>query len=166
MNKIETHLSQKDYIKVNFYFTYRKISIKLFTGIGAFVLFISIVNIIIDRYPSFPTGELIFGIVFVFGIPLLTYLSAKRNYKTNARISEKITYSFDPEMIKVNGESFNSEMTWNKMFKVTESKDWMLLWQNRQVANIIPKRDLNIEQLNELRSIISSIPGLKSKMKK
>ena len=85
---------------------------------------------------------------------MLTYFGAKKNYKTNQRITENIEYQFGEDNLIVKGESFNSQLTWNKIYKVTQTKNLVLIWQNRQVANAIPKRDIWEGQIEELKIIL------------
>lgn len=166
MVNIEIQLSLEDYINVNMHITFRKIIIKVFTGIGILFLLIALFNLTTwlttDLNPNFPLGEFILGFIFTFGLPLFVYWNSRLNYKSNARIRERITYSFTEDLLEIKGESFNTQMTWEKMFKVTESKDLILLWQNRQLANVIPKKYLNSEQLKELKALILKIPNLRT----
>jgi hypothetical protein len=100
------------------------------------------------------------------GLRVTVYMNAKSSYKSDGRISETITYEFDEEKIQVIGESFNSKLTWNKIYSVTENKDWVLIWQNRQIANVVPKRDFKDGELRTFKSIIKLQSGLKNKLKK
>ena len=88
-------------------------------------------------------------------MPLMTYYAARKNYRTNKRISETIEYQFDKDSLIIKGESFNSQLTWDKFYKVTQTKNWILIWQNRQVANPIPKRDIWEGQLADLKLILN-----------
>ncbi|MCB0515263.1 MAG: YcxB family protein [Chitinophagales bacterium] len=166
MDKIilTTKLSLKDYIKVSYHLTYRKLAIKFITGIGLFIL----VSIIFSysSLTQFPWIQLIFGLYFTVVIAILVYFYAIRNYKSNRRISETINYEFDSENIQITGESFSSKLTWNKIYSVTENKDWILIWQSRQIANIVPKRDFKEGELQAFKDIVKSQSGLKNKLKK
>lgn len=87
-------------------------------------------------------------------MPLLTYFGAKRNFTANKRISETIEYHFDNDYLSMKGESFNSQLTWDKIYKVTQTKNWLLIWQNSQIANPIPKRDIWEGQISDLKEIL------------
>ncbi|MGV8828214.1 MAG: YcxB family protein [Breznakibacter sp.] len=62
-------------------------------------------------------------------------------------------YEITEELIIVTGESFNSQMTWEKTYKVLELKEWFLFYQNKLVANVVPKEFIG-NQTHELREII------------
>ena len=134
------------------------------TGIGLFMLLI--ITFSFNDFTSFPWFQLIFGLFLTVGLPVQVYFAAKRNYKSTGRISETIAYEFDKEHIQLTGESFNSKLTWDKIYSVTENKDWVLIWQNRQIANVVPKRDFKDGQLQAFKDIVKLQSGLKNKLKK
>lgn len=118
-----------------------------------------------NSFTEFPWFQLVFGLFMTIGLPIQVYFTAKRNYKSNGRINETINYDFDSENIQLTGESFNSKLTWDKVYSVTENKDWILIWQNRQVANVVPKRDFKDGELKTFKDFVKSHSGLKNKLK-
>jgi hypothetical protein len=137
---------------------------KFMAGFGLLILlFIAFTYKNLEDFPWF----ILFVSLFVtVGQPVQLYFTAKRNYNSNWRISETIVYEFDNESIQLTGESFNSKLSWNKIFKVTENNDWILIWQNRQVANVVPKRDFKNEDLRIFKDIVNAQAGLINKLKK
>jgi len=166
MDKIilTTKLSIDDYIKVSYYLFYRKPTFKIMAGIGLFMLLMTIISL--KTSSEFPWFLLIYGLFLILVLPVQIYLAAKKNYESNGRIRETINYEFDKENIQIIGESFNSTLTWEKIYGVTENKVWILIWQNRQVANAIPKRDFKNEDLQTFKNIVYSHTGLKNKLRK
>ncbi|MEA5402502.1 YcxB family protein [Arcicella sp. DC2W] len=148
-----TKLSIEDYIKINYHLFYRKLTVKVMTGVGVFML-ISLLYAF-HSFNEFPWFQLVFGLFLTIGQPISVYFSAKKNYKTNARIGERISYEFDNENVLVTGESFEAKFSWDKIYSVTENKDWILIWQNKQVANVVPKRDFKEGELQALKNIVS-----------
>jgi hypothetical protein len=49
--------------------------------------------------------------------------------------------------MKLTGETFNTEMKWDKTYKIEELKNWFLIYQSKKTANIIPKINLTVEQI-------------------
>jgi hypothetical protein len=94
-------------------------------------------------------------IIFVIYITFI-YFSLKRAYSNNQRTGESIEYSFDPDNLVMKGESFKSELSWNKIYKVTKTKNWLLIWQTRQGANAIHKKDITDSELDKLKSILTN----------
>jgi hypothetical protein len=102
-------------------------------------------------------------ILFVF-IIIRTYFSVKKVFYSNKQIQESIVYAFTNENIQIKGETFDGEFTWNTVYKVKENKDWLLIYQNAQVMNMVPKKYFMKDQILELRSIIKN-KGVKAKLR-
>jgi hypothetical protein len=150
---IKSKLTEKDFINVNFVLLYSKTSMKIFTGIIAIFLFVSVLAAIL--IPKVSYSQAITPLVMLSVLPLLTYFTAKKNYVANKRMSEIIEYQFDKDNLFMKGESFHSQLTWDKVYKVTQTKNWLLIWQNRQIANPVPKRDVWEGQIEDLKIILN-----------
>ena len=74
-------------------------------------------------------------------------------------------YEFNDETITTTGESFSAKLTWDKIYSVTENKDWVLIWQNQQVANVLPKRDFLNEDLKTFKEIVKRQKSFKNKLR-
>ena len=103
------------------------------------------------------------GTLFLFFIPISVYYSARKNYFTHSRLQENITYEITDEEITIKGDSFNTNMTWDKTHKVLELRSWLLIYENKMLANIIPKSSIN--NIEELRQIIRK-QNIKQKIKR
>jgi len=163
MINVTTKLTVDDYIKVNYHMVYRKWAIKGMVGFGIFFVLLSLFTLVSGDFSWF---LLIFGLFLTVGLRTQVYFAAKRTYKTDGRISENLEYLFDNKEITITGESFNSRLTWDKIYSVTENKDWVLIWINRQIANVVPKRDFKNGELQAFKAIVGSQTGLKNKLSK
>ncbi|MEI9957623.1 MAG: YcxB family protein [Ferruginibacter sp.] len=105
--------------------------------------------------PKVSYSQVIVPIVMLSVTPLLTYFTAKKNYNSNQRISEAIEYQFEKDNLIIKGESFNSQLSWDKIYKVTQTKNWILIWQNSQIANPILKRDIWEGEIESLKVILN-----------
>jgi hypothetical protein len=128
------------------------------------ILHISGLYMATDSQP--PYFPLLLGMVIVFFVPLMIYRSSIRNFRTNQRLHEKINYQFDLEKMSVSGDSFHSEMSWEKTHRILEIKHWILIYQDQQVANIIPKDAFDGEQRSRFKQMLREIPNLNIKLKK
>ena len=150
---IKTQLSEKEYINVSFVLLYKKPYIKIIYGALIFCILLSTFGSSIlgrNLYSDLLTPMIILAIY-----PAFTYLAAKRNYATNTRIKENIEYKFEKDYLVIEGESFKSQLRWDKIYKVTQTKNWVLIWQNRQIANVIPKADIWEGERAELKIILT-----------
>ena len=151
---IKTKLTETDFINVSFVLLYDKLSTKILTGIGVLLLVFNVSAMIYEKQSSL--SQLLSPAILLVFLPLVTYFTAKRNYAANKRISENIEYIFGEESLDIKGESFNTQLTWDKIYKVTQSTNWILIWHTSQSANPLPKRDVWDEQRELLKNILDS----------
>jgi hypothetical protein len=153
---IRTKLSKEDFIRVNFVLLYSRFFVKIITALSIIYFVVSLLALFFDS-TNFNIGRLIGPVLFAAALPLITYLSARRNYASAPRISETIEYEFDKNNLLVKGESFSSQLSWNKIYKVSKLKNWILIWQNSQVANAIPRRDIWEGDIMKLKEILDML---------
>jgi len=166
--KIDSKLDFKRYVKLLYYLSYKKSAFIFLTFIGLIMLIFSIFYFIglfkhADRPPY---TQLFVGMVFTFMIPISIYIQAKRTFSSNSRLKELISYTFTHDKIFIDGESFKSEMTWDKLYKIQELKNWILIYTNKVVAHVIPKDSFDDIQLLKFREIVSNLKTVKIKIKK
>lgn len=130
------------------------------TGIGILAVVVSLITWVSNGFTELDIAQFVGGLTISCVLPIITYISAKRNFESNQRMTEPISYEFDATNIHIKGESFNSTLTWAKIHKVTETKDFVLIWQNKIVANAIPKRDFTDENLQAFKQLVRMINGL------
>ncbi|MCJ8153174.1 YcxB family protein [Chryseobacterium sp. SSA4.19] len=80
----------------------------------------------------------------------------KKAFLSNKNIQEMIIYTFTDQKIRTEGETFDADFTWMRLYKVKENKDWFLIYQSVQVMNMVPKKNLTQDQILELRNIIKT----------
>jgi hypothetical protein len=117
---IKTKLTEKDFINVNFVLFYKKIAIRIITVMISLSFILSTVFSFI-KGNSFESTQILWVILFLGIVPLMTYFNAKKNYSSNKRISEEIEYRFEENYLDIHGESFNSQYTWDKIYKITQT---------------------------------------------
>lgn len=110
-------------------------------------------------------------LVIVFGVlilltPLMGYVQVKRNYNTNKNLKEAILYKFDSNRIFVFGETFNSTLTMQSLYKVKELNDFLLLYTSKPVAIIISKNSFTSnEDLKAVKSYLINTKGIRKELK-
>lgn len=160
---VRTKITFREYLEL----MYRRAIIIVFT-IGAFLmLLIIIVNATgLYRFQTNVTSQITFIFFIIVLLPIVVYFSAKRNYYSNKRLQETIDYEFTNQKMNISGESFSSEINWSKTFKIEELKKWFLIYQSKQVANLIPKSDLTEEQISYLRFLFSGLENIIVKLRR
>jgi hypothetical protein len=154
---ITSRLIFKDYLKFNFsHITSQPIFIYLFLV----VIIPNALYGIADFSHSLLNTTL--GTIFLFLfllLPFITYISSKSHFNSNKRLTENIVYIINEDTISIKGESFNSMLTWNKVYKTRETKNAFLVYESNLSALIIPKRFFkNEEDIQLFRNIIPPSP--------
>jgi hypothetical protein len=149
---IKTKLSEREFTNASMATIWSRKYSKVFLAVFSIILAINIFNSTASNgsfIPSLLPPILIFGALF-----FVFRYSIKKSYQKNFRSSESIEYNFTDSHLIITGESFNSEMTWNKIYKVTKTKNWLLIWHSSQIANAIPLRLVSSEGLTTLKDIM------------
>lgn len=160
---IETRLTEKEFVQVNFVLLYKKPLIKIVTVLA--IIFLLLVPIgVIDAPKSFDFTNLIFPFLFAVVVPLSVYSSAKKTYKTNHQVLEKATYHFSKEQLFIAGETYTVTYQWNTIYEVTQTKNWILIWPNKLKSHPLPAKDLWGGQIAEIKDLLES-NGVKNNLK-
>ena len=155
---IKTRLTEKDYINATFVILFSRIGVKIFLTIYLLAIFSGgLIKIILGKIDYL---QLISPFFFLILFSAVIYFRIKKNFAKNPRTNETIEYLFESEMLIIKGESFSSQFTWSKIPNVVLTKNWLLIWQNRQMANAIPRRDIWSGEMEKLKDIL-----LKQKVK-
>lgn len=146
-------LTQKEFIAANLAFRYSKLRTWITTGMGILLLIASTTVTII--YPEASTPAFFVLPVLMIGLsPALIYLQSRSVYKSNTRLQEVIEYNFGEDNLSIKGESFSSTMTWEKIYRVKQTKNWVFIYSNRLVANPVSKKDVFDSDLDGLKEIL------------
>lgn len=168
--KIEfvSKLSKSDFRKFNFSHFYRSpIGIFLtIIGLGMWYVVLMYVFGKNEEAMEFPYLQFIFGLWMIFLMPISLIIGANRRFKSQERLHEEIKYSIDNECVEAKGESFEWKFTWDKVHKVMETKDLLLIYQSNKTANIISKKMMSQDNIQALKQMIINIPSLKYKFQK
>ena len=158
--KIQTQLDLRSYLNLTMNLSLRRPLFGFVVGFCAFGMIDSIDAWI--KYDKFPYGVIAFLFWIAFYL-IFNYLRAKRNFKSNKQSHEKIEYDFTEDRVIVQGETFHSEMGWNEVYKITELRNWVLIYQGIYSMNAI-KKDSFGNQIDEFRKLVRT-KGVKAKLK-
>lgn len=149
---ISTKLTLADYTRASFELLWRKTMIRVILIIVSVSWLLSsgatvFIQKKVDASAFLP---LLFFLLFF----VVLYFSIKRSYRTNPRAAETIEYRFGAERLFVKGQSFDAQLSWDKIYKVTLGKRFLLIWQNVAVAQAIPRRDVWESHVAALKDIL------------
>lgn len=152
INKIDFN----DYLKLNYSRFYKRIGSILSLILGITFIIISLVDYfeIYDLIPGYPTYQPIAGFVIVFIMPLLIYISAKKNYKNYEILNGNPEFEINEDTLNITGVGFKSEIKINKLYKVDELKSWFIIHIAKGSSNLISKKHLSETQIEKLRAYL------------
>ena len=163
-----SQINLKEYKSFYFRNTYRSP-----IGIGASVLGILIIVLsvldifnIIDFYDGVPYRAFSFGVFMVFGSPFFMLIYTSRKSFQNGRSFEKMKVTFDSEKIEIIGESFETKFDWEKLYKIEETDQLILIWQTKRLVHVLSKKNIQKDKMGKIRKLALSIPSIKKKMNK
>ena len=154
--RITTKLDFKTYYRFSLNLLYRRFIMIFITIlavmwlIGSLIYFLGYTTFFVD-----PPFFLLIVSLIILAYPIWMFYSAKKYFKSNLKLKESIVYEFNPDTIKMTGESFHSEMSWSTVYKVVETKKWMLIYQSKSAANLIQISEFE-DKLNEFRTLIKA----------
>ena len=163
---IVTKISFKEYVMLLYKLTYKKpvMRLLLFVALAMLVWIIGYYAKILP-VPKPAIYQYITFFLITVVQPTVIYSTIRKNYFSSNHLKEQLKIEFTSSEIKMQGDSFYTELDWTKLYKVQELKDWVLIYQNNLSAIIIPKRSLT-GKLREFKHLLNSIPGLKLQLHK
>jgi hypothetical protein len=164
---IKTQINFRQYRKLLFRLIYRKPIMRVIVGVGvAMLVWISGYYLHLLPLPKPEIYQFIaLGLISVVQ-PLGIYLTIKRSYDSSNHFGEDLEITAVPEKLSVRGESFHTELIWEKLFKIEEEPGYILIYQNTLTAIIIDKKDLSETSLSEFKSILRNVPRVPVHLKK
>ncbi|MFH6950977.1 YcxB family protein [Flavobacterium sp. FlaQc-51] len=100
-------------------------------------------------------------LVWIIVYFLIMY-SIKKNILKNKKNLEPQKITFTKDFFIQEGQSFKIENLWKECFQIKETKDWFLIYLNKNSALPIIKENLKDNQYNELKQLFNSIAIKKS----
>ncbi len=148
---VKTHITFKEFLNFNIKSSLPRIII--FSFIILIFLVLNLYNNENDRQNILQSASIWFAAVFVF-IIIRSYFRLKNAFFSNKKIQEEIIYTFTEEKVQTKGEAFEGDFAWNTVYKIKETKDWLLIYQSKTTMNMVPKKYFSDSQISELRNMI------------
>ncbi|MEM1136715.1 MAG: YcxB family protein [Bacteroidota bacterium] len=167
--QVSVNIPRKKFILFSYYQFYTKPLILLAHVVITVTL---IANIILyiqgEPQPNFARNT--FLVVAVTGIllPYSLYSQFIRKYKKNPLLYGKTNYEFSTSKVKMkNSDGGENSMGWEKLFKVKEYSNWILLYIDKYTAAYLPKQSFSQkEQLEQFKQLVKNKKNLKTSLQK
>jgi hypothetical protein len=152
---ITSHLKYPEFFKMQFRFRYSKVWLQIVTVVGLLFFIAYVIALNFYHYDFWNTQIVCVGFMFTYFavvFPLLSLYMIRKSFKGNLRIQEPTIYRFSEQCISCAGESFSSNYTWDKLYKIQTFSGWLLIYHNSlgySIVKLQPEDDLNILTLKE-----------------
>jgi hypothetical protein len=103
----------------------------------------------------------LFGPLIVFvGFPYTYRLTVSRAHKNNALLAKPQTFELTADHLVMRGPLHNSDVNWNAISQVVETRDTFLFFVSKYNAYFIPKEGLTTGEIHALRTGLAEwLPG-------
>jgi len=104
---------------------------------------------------------LLLGPLLVFvGFPLTYSTQVARIHKNNAVPKNPQTFELTPDHLSMRGPLHNSDLKWDAVYRVVETRDNFLFFISKYAAHFIPKETLRPDEVVALRErLVELLPG-------
>lgn len=112
-------------------------------------------------WPFFQPLFILIGVYYIF-LPLWLYVRLKNSFKSSQILSNTIQYEISSEGIVVSGESYQSTMAWDVIYKVKEFGDRFLVYLNRGQAIHFEKASFpSVAEIEIFKSLVRRQTNIK-----
>lgn len=164
--KFHFKLNRKVFIQTVFYMNYKRPVMLLFQILGLGLIGLWLYSKIQNSENTPSMANLIFGLYLLLFVPLIIFLRALRMSRASSRIMETVQIELDKDLLKINGESYRHEYTWNKIVKVKQTSFAYLIYVSKLQAHIIPMNILSSSDKSSLNSLFLQLKGPVVEVKK
>ncbi len=145
--EVKAKLNFEEYLRLNFSLLLRSKMVWLSLFLATMLIVMLLENRIINGEwadSGVKLGLLLSLTVFLFLVlPLLTYLRTKNYFEKNPLLSELTTFYFESERIEIVTSESHAKLTWKRIYKIREFKHYLLIYQNRHIAYVVPKKSFD-----------------------
>lgn len=154
--RIEYEIAEQDFVNAqhlavrnspNFFVRLNRLGLPLF-GLALFLFWVY--TVVQQGFSLRLIPGLIFCLFFM-AIPLLSQRAWKNSYAKSTAMHGRLSIIVEEEGLHFQGATFSSQVGWSNFSRFFEDQKSFVLYQNQQVINIIAKRTLTPEEIQELR---------------
>lgn len=108
---------------------------------------------------------LLFGVLFLFYLPVNLYLRSKRQFLLGEALQKPLHYKIDDTGIHTSQGELTGELPWDMIYKIVATKRSVLIYSSRVNAYILPRTQIE-QYYTELKALVKEyLPNYRYKMK-
>ena len=152
-------ITDKDMYRFNLYHTYHTFNgiISVVAGVFVFV----VLYLVRDRLtPSDVVLYIVLGVALLLYSPVTLFMRSKAQVASSVVLQNVLNYDFNDEgiLVSTKAESLQDSeksalLSWNNIYKITETKSQLLIYSSRVNAYVIPIEQLGTKK-EDLKSYI------------
>jgi len=94
------------------------------------------------------------SILIMIIIPLRIFLKIRKVYRSNPFANTEINWTINESIVAFKQGSASIEVGWDRIAKISDSKEWIMLWYNKKPSLCFQKCFLSSDQLDNFKKII------------
>jgi hypothetical protein len=142
--EVKAKLNFEEYLRLNFSLLLRSKMVWLSIFLVTMLIVMLLEKRIIDGQWADSKLKLVLllslTVILFLVLPTLTYLRTKSYFAKNPSLSELTTFYFETERIEIVTLESHTTLTWRRIYKIREFKHYLLIYQNRHIAYVVPKK--------------------------
>ncbi len=150
---IDTRLTLPDFVKVNFIVQFRRMNSRLLMLVIVLMIIFP-AAFAVARHIPFHWVQSVIGLGMAVFYVASTAYTARKNFYANAVVREPLRYIFRKGGIGCESSAGTTVTDWAAVYRVTETRDCLIIWKNREVINLIPRRDVSGTQREAIKAIL------------
>ncbi len=155
-----------DYLRLMFEIAYRRWTYIIVTLLGIIQLPIILMMVVYPAlYNQNSVNSAFMLIFFALLMPILLYFRSRAFYFGNTTFQNEIKVQFSKESIEFTDNKRTARISWDRIRKVVETKDWVIFYQTKYFFNFVPKSAFDSKDFSKLLSIIKDKLGAQAKLK-
>ena len=158
-------LKKKINLTINDFVMYEEIT--YFSSVSKVLGMIFVLALLVLTYIGYKATGQVGLLLFVFGIPVVSYLytafsmipkKAADFYKTSPFLDFPPMFTLSEETMAIERRNTTSELKLSQILSIIERFGYFFIYISKNNFIILPKRDLNKEEINFVRKVRKSLP--------
>lgn len=142
--EFDINLTQEDVYRFSMYHNYTSFQ-GIFSILIAIAAFAAAVITRGEVTTTYTVLYVLFGIAFLVYVPLQLKMSAKRQFRNSDQLRNTLHYQINDEGISVEQNGETALLPWKQVYKITATKQNVLIYSTRVNAFILPRVQLGGE---------------------
>jgi len=161
--KFEARMTQKAMYDFLLHHTYTHVM-----GIVAAVFGLVNITLGVHQFVNGGNGStfLVFGLLFLFGMPLMLWFSAGNNIRRVPMFANPIDYELNEDGIQISQDDKSQLTPWAALIRVTSTRSGIILYQAKDRAIVLPRSDIGEQEAAVIEIISTHVDPSKVKIRR